>query len=42
MGVWENAGSVKLQVNPEIPGGFDVGFDKAVPEEIRDMLIKFA
>ena len=42
MGVWENAGSVKLQVNPEIPGGFDVGFDKAVPEEIRDTLIKFA
>ena len=38
---WENAKKLNIQTGPEIVGGFNVGFDDAIPEETRDELMKF-
>ena len=42
MKVWKNAEHLKLLVSGQITGGFDVGFDRAVPEATRDLLMRFA
>ncbi len=42
MKVWKNAEHLKLRVSGQITGGFDVGFDRAVPEATRDLLMRFA
>ena len=38
---WENARQLFIQTGPEIVGGFNVGFDDAIPEETREELMKF-
>lgn len=38
---WEQAAECKLQVGAEITGGFDVGFEKGIPEETKDALMEF-
>ena len=38
---WEDAKKLNIQTGPEIVGGFNVGFDDAIPEETRDELMKF-
>ena len=39
--LWNKASTLQIQTSPEIVGGFDVGFDKKVPEETKDMLMHF-
>lgn len=39
--LWENARNLHIQTGKDIVGGFDIGFDDAVPEETRDALIRF-
>ena len=41
MGLWENAASISVQTGPDIVGGFDVGFDRQIPEETQDALMHF-
>ena len=36
-----NSFNPNIQTGPEIVGGFNVGFDDAIPEETRDELMKF-
>ena len=39
---WENAKLLSIQTGPEIVGGFDVGFDCKIPDNIKDALMDFA
>ena len=39
--IWEDARTLPIQTGADIVGGFDVGFDKAIPEETKDMLMDF-
>ena len=39
--IWEEARTLSIQTGADIVGGFDVGFDKAIPEETKDMLMDF-
>jgi hypothetical protein len=39
--LWDNANALSIQVGAEITGGFDVGFDDAIPEDTREALIQF-
>ena len=34
--IWEDARTLPIQTGADIVGGFDVGFDKAIPEETKD------
>ena len=38
---WEEASTLSIQTGADIVGGFDVGFDKAIPEETKDALMDF-
>ena len=39
--IWEDARTLPIQTGADIVGGFDIGFDKAIPEETKDMLMDF-
>lgn len=39
--LWNRAKNLSIQTDPNIVGGFDVGFDSEVPEETKDALMKF-
>lgn len=39
--VWDKARQCKLQIGPEITGGFSVGFDPKIPEQTKDALMEF-
>lgn len=39
--LWENAKNLPIQTGKDIVGGFDIGFDDAIPEETRDALMQF-
>lgn len=39
--LWNKAKQIEIRTSPEIVGGFDVGFDDAVPEETKDALMNF-
>ena len=39
--IWQRAGRICIQTSDEITGGFDIGFDKQVPEETRMKLRHF-
>ena len=38
---WEESKALSIQTGADIVGGFDVGFDKAIPEATRDALMDF-
>ena len=40
--LWETAKSITVQTGEEIVGGFDVGFDDDIAEEIKEILMQFA
>lgn len=40
--LWLQAASLPITVSEEIVGGFDVGFDQEVPEEVKDLIMDFA
>ena len=42
MNLWQRAQNVAIQTSDDIVGGFDVGFDDAIPEAIKDALMDFA
>ena len=39
--LWESAKNLRIQTGADIVGGFDIGFDKAIPEQTRDALMDF-
>ena len=39
--LWYRAKNVQIQTGPEIAGGFDIGFDSKIPEEVKDALMQF-
>ena len=39
---WETASVLPIQTGNEITGGFTVGFDRQIPEEMKDALMHFA
>ena len=39
--LWNRAKSLKIETSADIVGGFDVGFDKKIPEETKDALMRF-
>ena len=39
--LWEKANALSIQTGADIVGGFDVGFDREIPEEIKDALMDF-
>lgn len=39
--LWNRAKEVQIQTAPEIVGNFDIGFDKEIPEETKDALMRF-
>ena len=39
--LWNRAKALQIQTGPDIVGGFDVGFDPKIPEETRDVLMRF-
>lgn len=39
--LWNRAKQVQIQTSSDIAGYFDVGFDKQIPEETKDALMKF-
>ena len=42
MTLWQRAQNVSIQTSHDIVGGFDVGFEDAIPEETKDALMAFA
>ena len=40
--LWEQAKLLDIQTGEDIVGGFSVGFDKAVDEQTKDALMRFA
>ena len=40
--LWNRAKNLEIRTGPEIVGNFSLGFDKCIPEEIREELIRFA
>ena len=41
MHLWEKAREVRMEVSGAITGGFDIGFDQEIPEQMRDLLMEF-
>lgn len=41
MNIWEEARKLDIQTSEDIVGGFSIGFDKKIPEEVKDALIRF-
>ena len=39
--LWEQAKSLPIQTGADITGGFDIGFDRNIPEETKDALMAF-
>ena len=39
--IWEEASALPIQTGADIVGGFDVGFDRAIPEATKDALMDF-
>ena len=39
--LWNRAKQVQIQTSPDIVGGFDIGFDRNIPEETKDALMRF-
>ena len=39
--LWIRAKNIQIQTGPDIVGGFDVGFDDKIPEETKDILMRF-
>ena len=39
--LWNRAKELHIETSADIVGGFDVGFDERIPEEIKDALMKF-
>lgn len=39
--LWNRAKNIQIQTGPEIVGNFDIGFDSRIPEETKDMLMRF-
>lgn len=39
--LWESAKLIPIQTGKDIVGGFDIGFDDAIPEATRDELVQF-
>ena len=39
--LWNRAKELHIETSPDIVGGFDVGFDKKIPEETKDALMRF-
>ena len=39
--LWNRAKEVKIQTTPDIVGNFDIGFDRNIPEDTKDMLMQF-
>jgi hypothetical protein len=40
--LWNRAKTLEIRTGPEIVGGFSLGFDRRIPEEIRQELTRFA
>lgn len=38
---WQEASSLAIRTGADIVGGFDVGFDREIPEETKDALMDF-
>ena len=39
--LWERAGELSIQTSADIAEGFSVGFDRQIPEETKNALIRF-
>ncbi len=39
--LWQNSKTLNIHTGKDIVGGFDVGFDDQIPDEIRDELMRF-
>lgn len=39
--LWNRAKMLEIRTGPEIVGGFSLGFDRRIPEEIREELTRF-
>ena len=42
MNIWEEAKSITIQTSEDIVGNFSMGFDKRIPEDVKDALARFA
>ena len=41
MNIWDKAQSIQVQTSENIQSGFNIGFDKKIPTEIREELCRF-
>ena len=39
--LWENAKMLSIETGEEIVGGFDIGFQSKIPEDVKDVLMDF-
>ena len=39
--LWNQVKALRIQTGPDIVGGFDIGFDRNIPEETKDALMHF-
>ena len=39
--LWEKSKTLEIRTGADIVGGFDVGFDKRIPDETKDALMEF-
>ena len=42
MNIWEEAKGITIQTSEDIVGNFSMGFDKRIPEDVKDALARFA
>lgn len=42
MNIWEEAKAITIQTSEDIVGNFSMGFDKRIPEDVKDALARFA
>lgn len=42
MNIWEEAKGITIQTSENIVGNFSMGFDKRIPEDVKDALARFA
>ena len=42
MSIWEEAKGITIQTSENIVGNFSMGFDKRIPEDVKDALARFA
>lgn len=39
--LWDRSHELHIETGPEIVGGFSIGFDDAIPEETKDLLMHY-